>query len=341
MKTAKWSIFAMYVLSCVLSSQIAIGQYDQGIPKVFLPEPSTLNTISDFKNNLPVSTAPMPMLSQIFQETPVATAPTGCGYGTPQGCNGSCNDFGFLCDRGGPIGTGGRFFNVNVNRGPQAVEQNGRGDNRSLLQRFSPISVSIRSNHETRYLGFFGGYYDLEDIRSADRLLDFEDSFIVGFTRGRKFCGNLRLESEYAIRNADAENYFEGTAMGEDFFPTATFDARDGFFAASSMKNVLYDFNNFNAPFKPYVGLGLGGIAVTGDFINDSLGRADWINDTAFAYQFIIGATRRINRGSELFAEFRHFGTSGLDLENDAGDPESSFAFQNNTVIFGFRVNRN
>ena len=354
MKTARWFVLAI----CVLGPQFAYGQYDDGVPPVFLPETGTSKSVSRMKSDNLVSTSPA--LSRMLKNGKVGeeVASSGCGCGCES--HGGCNELGFVGDsNGGPCQgncrVGRSFFRrggcdsgcnsgsgrirFSVNRGPQVCDQCGQ-DNRTFLQRVLPISISMRSNHESRYTGFFGGYHDMQDIRAVDRLLDFDESFILGITRGRRFCGNIRLESEFAIRNAPAANYFEGAFMGEDFIPTATYDATDGFFALSSMRNVLYDFNGLGTRLKPYVGLGLGGVAVTGDFINDTIGRADWINDTAFAYQFIIGATRKLNNRSEAYAEFRHFGTSGLELENDAGDPTTDFAFQNNTVVFGLRINR-
>ena len=344
MKTARWLILATCALACVMSSRVANGQYEEGVPPVFLPQASNGRTVTNASTSN--SGGATPMLSQMMQSEGNVAQSVGCG-----GCDGSCNEFGLLCNesgqqQGGQIGSsyfgrnrGAGRIKFSVNRGPRACDQCGC-DNRTFLQRILPISINIQSNHESRYIGFFGGYHDLQDIRAVDRLLEFDDSFILGFTRGRRFCGNIRLESEFAIRNSPVGDYFEGAFVGEDFVPTATYAATDGFFALSSMRNVLIDFNNIGTRVTPYAGIGLGGVAVTGDFINGTLGRADWINDAAFAYQFIVGATRKLNNRSEAYAEFRHFGTSGLDLENDAGDPVTSFAYQNNTVVFGLRLNR-
>ena len=364
MKTARWLILAI----CVLGPQFALGQYENGVPPVFLPEATAVpRTVSNIKSENLVSSSPV---SQILQHGAADNSTLGgcggCGCGTSSGCNGSCNDFGLFCDADGSnllqsgtnrrsrpsVGTsffrnrrgrggnsGSSKFNLSVNRGPQVCDQCGI-DNRTFLQRLLPVSINVRSNHESRYTSFFGGYHNLQDIRSADRLIDFDDSFVLGFARGRRFCNRIRLEREFAIRNAPSANYIEGVAAGEDFLPSATFEATDGLFAFSSMRNLLIDFNGVGSRFKPYVGFGLGGVAVTGDIINDTIGRADWINDAAFAYQLIFGATRKIDQRSEIYAEFRHLGTSGLELENDAGDPTTDFAFQNNTIVFGFRLNR-
>ena len=352
MKTAKWLIPAI----CVLSAQFTFGQYDEGVPPIYLPEAteSSSKTVSRLKSNTLVRTG---LFSNSSQPGAMGNEQVALGTGCTS-CDGGCNDQGLICDSGcqserrpllgrsffgsrtGPCGGSALpRFKINVNRGPQACNNCG-ADQRTFLQRILPVSVSVRTNHESEYTSFFGGYHDMQDIRAVDRLIDFDDSFIVGFARGRRFCGNIRFESEFAIRDAPSGEYFQGSFVGSNFVPTSTNDVTDGLFIFSSMRNVLYDFNDLGTRIKPYVGLGFGGVFVTGDVINTPLGRADWINDNAFAYQFIVGATRKFNTRSEGYVEFRHLGTSGLELENDAGDPFTEFSLQNNTVVFGLRFNR-
>ena len=204
MKTARWLVLVI----CVLGPQITNGQYDDGVPPVYLPDadPGSSRTVSRLNSGNLVSTSPA--LSQMLKNGMVGEpANHGCGCGTSSGCDGSCNEFGFLCDANGACsgqrrGRIGRSFfrsgcgsgcnsgsgrvKFSINRGPQTCQQCGC-DNRSFLQRILPVSLNIRSNHESRYIGFFGGYHDLQDIRAVDRLLEFDDSFILGFTRGRRF----------------------------------------------------------------------------------------------------------------------------------------------------------
>lgn len=344
MKTARW----LLVVVCVFNAQMAFGQYKNGVPPVYLPEGAkNVYEVGKLKSNSWTNVTNTPVSNRMTADgaidnvSPVAsTGAACCGDGCNQPC---CRQVGQSFFRGGGCGsdcrTGSGKIRFSVNRGPQTCNQCG-ADNRTLLQRILPVSISMRSNHESCYTGIFGGYHDMQDIRAVDRLLDFDDSFILGFTRGRRFCGRIRLESEFAIRDAPAGDYFEGSFVGEDFVPTATYDGEDGFTILTSMRNVLFDFNRCGQ-LQPYVGLGLGGALVTGDYINDAIGRADWINDVAFSYQFIIGATRRLRgTNNDAYVEFRHFGTSGLELENDAGDPVTDFALQNNTVVFGLRFNR-
>lgn len=212
-------------------------------------------------------------------------------------------------------------------------------DHRTFLQRILPVSINVKTNHKSEYRSFFLGWQDLQDIRSADRLIDFNDGWMVGFTRGKRFCNNIRIEREVTIRHTTPGDYNTGAFVGDDFVPAATFDAFDSLFAISSMRNLIYDFNGLGTRITPYAGIGLGGLYVTGDIVTPDLGRAEWINDSAFAYQFIVGATRKISDRTEAFAEFRHYGTSGLELENDAGDPVIDFPFQNNSIIAGIRIN--
>jgi opacity protein-like surface antigen len=300
----------------------------------------------------------------------------GCGGGCDGGCGGGCQcQSGGGCDGGcqcgGHCGCGGcqgndrvgrSFFGQLADLSPIRFSVNG-GDGgcgngcqpgecncncRYLdgLSRILPVSVRICSNHCSRYISVFAGYYDLEDFDGVaggtTLLTEFNDGWQAGFAMGRRFPGNLRLESEFSIRHHTNDTVSTGMFVGPVFVPAAVFDAVDSIYSVHSMRNLLYDFNGLGGKTIPYVGAGAGGMFVDGDIVTPGLGRVDFIDDTAFAYQLIAGVTRRFNCCSEAYAEFRYFGTSGVDVETAVGMPfaDPEFDFQSNQVIFGFRMTR-
>lgn len=209
------------------------------------------------------------------------------------------------------------------------------------LARFIP-TVRIRTNACNRYRAVFGGWVDLEDYdgengAGLNRLVDFNDGWAIGFTRGRRFPCGIRLESETTFRHNTVGEYSVGNFVGMDFVPVATFAAQDDIYSISNMNNLLKDFRGFGK-FIPYVGVGVGTIYVDGDIMVPALGRTDYIQDGAFAYQFIAGLSRVISSRTEAYAEFRHLGTSGVDIETDMGPViDDEFDYQNNNLFFGLR----
>ena len=220
----------------VFSSQIAFGQYEDGVPPVYLPKAtnSLKKTVSGLKSD---------NLTQATTANTDETATEGsvvvgaddnvgsccCGDSSccQQGCGVGRSFFGNRCGSGC---AGAGRIKFSINRGSSSTCNQCGCDNRTFLQRILPISINIQSNHESRYVGIFGGYHDMQDIRATDRLLEFDESFIFGFTRGRRFCDRIRMEAEFAIRDAPAGEYFEGMFAGEDFVPSATYDGEDGLY---------------------------------------------------------------------------------------------------------------
>ena len=204
--------------------------------------------------------------------------------------------------------------------------------------------MSLRTNHTHRYIGLFGGYFDLQDYRAptptGGRSIDFNDGWQGGVKIGRAFANGIRLESELSFRHATIDTYDVGNFVGPDFVATNSFDAIDDLYVLNSMTNVLLDLKRFcRRGMTPYVGIGFGGAYVNGDIETPALGRTDVIDDTTFAYQFIAGVSKRLNRNVEGFAEYKYFGTTGVDVENEAGAVFArDFPFQSDNVLFGLRI---
>ena len=223
---------------------------------------------------------------------------------------------------------------------------NGCRGNQSLLSRLLPVSINIESNHCCKYVSIFGGYVDLEDYRGdagggMDRLIDFNGGWQMGIKRGRIFANGIRIENELTYRHNTAGTYYTGNFVGPmNFVPTSSVDATDSISGYSSMNNVLYDFKRQGRRTTPYVGFGVGGSYVQGEILTP--GRVDYIDDTALSYQLILGASRQINKKTFAFAEYKYFGTSGVEFENNVGMPATpgDFGYQSNNLIFGLRFIR-
>lgn len=222
------------------------------------------------------------------------------------------------------------------------------GNCQTFGSRLLPVSFRLCSNHCSRYISVFGGYVDLEDYDGSSgagagsRLLEFNDGWQLGLKRGRVFNNGIRLESEISFRHNTNDSQSLGNFVGTDFVPASTFDSIDSVFQISTMTNVLYDLTNWTVgQTTPYVGLGLGGVYADGDIITPGLGTNDFIDDYVFAYQLIVGLNRRINNNFSGFAEYKYFGSSGVDFENvAAGGVVGDFDLQSNNIIFGLRFRR-
>ena len=280
------------------------------------------------------------------------------------GCDcGSCTCDDKLCERGDCScdQPGTSFFGRANNRSPISfsISRSGSGTCKkkkactcgynernpgSRLAKLLPVSVSVRSNHQYRYISLFGGYFDLQDYRAPTgingRSIDFNDGWQAGAKIGRAFANGIRLESEYTFRHATIDTYDVGNFVGPDFVANASFDAIDDLYVLSSMTNLLLDLKRFcRRGTTPYVGIGFGGAYVNGDIVTPDLGRTDVIDDTTFAYQFIAGVSKRLNRYVEGFAEYKYFGTTGVEVENEAGVVFArDFPFQSDNVLFGLRI---
>ena len=273
---------------------------------------------------------------------------SGCGCESG-GCSTGCG-----CDR-----VGRSFFGrvrdlipikVNFNRGDISgcCDEGCSPGNCEILggrfAQFLPVQVRMCSNHNCKYVSVFGGYVDLEDydgVAAATRLIQFNGGWQLGLKRGRIFDNGLRLESEFSYRHNTADDYSLGNFVGPDFVAMSTVDATGSVYQISTMTNVLKDLNALSVNgTTPYVGFGLGGVYADGD-IETALPTADNISDYAFAYQLIVGLSRQISSNVNAFAEYKYFGSSGVEVENSGmAMAVGEFDLQSNNVIFGLQFIR-
>ncbi len=293
----------------------------------------------------PITGQPIPNPSAIGTSSGCG-CDSGCGCGT--GCDSGCNS-GCCGDR---IGRSffGRVRNLipikfsfgRGNSGCDQCDSCSPGNCEYLggpLARLLPVSVRMCSNHCCKYTSFFGGYVDLEDydgmIAPLDRLVEFNGGWQMGIKRGRVFENGLRLESEFTFRHNTIDSYSVGNFVGPDFVPTMTFDAIDSVYQISSMTNLLVDLKGLTTNgFTPYVGFGTGGVYADGDIIVPATGVNLSIDDYAWAYQLIVGVNRSISNNVVGFAEYKYFGTSGVDVD-EAGVAVGDFDLQSNNLIVG------
>ncbi|QDH72190.1 OmpA family protein [Brevundimonas sp. M20] len=136
----------------------------------------------------------------------------------------------------------------------------------------------------------------------------------AGFGRlGYRLNANWRIEAEAGYRESD-ELEFDGLTVSD-------VDAS----ATSLMANVLYDFGNRDAAFRPFVGAGVGAAKVE---IED-------VDDTAFGWQLLAGAAWRMTERASLDLTYRYLNVA--DLEMSDGVDSFSGDFEDHSVTLGLR----
>ncbi|MBT4890214.1 MAG: outer membrane beta-barrel protein, partial [Rhodospirillales bacterium] len=110
---------------------------------------------------------------------------------------------------------------------------------------------------------------------------------------------------------------------------TASGDVR----SLSAMVNALYDVSTETA-LTPYFGVGLGAanVETSGQSPVGSSSISD--DDTALAYQGIVGVSYQISDNVALKADYRYFSTADLDYTTADGTTVSS-EYDNHAVLFG------
>ena len=159
----------------------------------------------------------------------------------------------------------------------------------------------------------------------------FSDGWAIAMAKGRRINESLRAEVEFGFRSNTADQW---SVSG------VTNDFSGHLYAYTGTVNLIKDLEVCQvAGITPYAGAGLGLAILYGDFSTPATEII--VDDAAFAYQFMIGGSRQINSSVELFAEYRYFATTTIDVKNgptdtviDQNDPE----FQN--VFFGLRFYR-
>ena len=183
------------------------------------------------------------------------------------------------------------------------------------------------------YFSFFGGWSNLRDLTSNSGLGDFqtEDGSLFGIALGRRNGRNLRTELELASRNYDVSGFSDGSTLTPLTGEVTAF---------SGMANAYWEFTNVRTRLiKPYVGVGVGFIAVDND-INDlnsmSIIDPNSEDDTSLAFQYMIGLNYKAYRNVDLFAEYRYLEADTFRIDTTVGTSDR-FSFQTDNVVLGLR----
>ncbi|MCH2179506.1 MAG: outer membrane beta-barrel protein [Mariniblastus sp.] len=153
-----------------------------------------------------------------------------------------------------------------------------------------------------------------------------KDGYSLSFANGRYINDNWRAELEWAYRRSSIESGSSRESGG----------AFNGY---STTLNLYRDFGN--GRLRPYLGAG------GGWNLQDLHGSADnlpslRVKDWGFGYQGIIGMSYKTKRCNNLFVEYRYYGSSKTDLftELEGFEQADDFKLQQNSVVFGVRINR-
>jgi opacity protein-like surface antigen len=197
------------------------------------------------------------------------------------------------------------------------------------------LSASATSLADSTYVGIHGMWTDLKDfdfnVGPGTVESQFDSGAGFGITLGRSF-DQFRGELEYTARMNDIKSH---SLNGGATLPGSRGEAKSDAF----MLNGYYDIDT-NSAFVPYVGAGIGmakvkfdnfGVAAIPNVLNDS--------ESQFAYQFMAGGEYRFADTWGLFAEYRYFATSDVDVTTTAatGSVSNSIAYKTNNVLLGAR----
>jgi outer membrane protein OmpA-like peptidoglycan-associated protein/opacity protein-like surface antigen len=196
-------------------------------------------------------------------------------------------------------------------------------------------------NNPGAYFGFGLGANFLEDSRvdffPGHSEVDSEIGTAALVTLGYRFSNGIRIEAEGGYRNNNLDS------ISNDLLPF-DLDQYGHVNQYSLMGNLLYDFQ-LGSWFSPYVGAGAGVVWHSGGgdvgfgglhFLNADL------NDSAFAWQLIAGASAQLGGGLEGFVDYRYFSSHELDAEvsplfGPPGSMDVGYDNDNHTVMVGLR----
>ena len=199
------------------------------------------------------------------------------------------------------------------------------------------FSVSAHAQDSGNYITLGLGITETDDtsFQIAPGTVDteFEDDWNYSAAYGWKRDG-YRYEVELVVGEDDVDSHTLNGGAPQD-------GATGGINLASVMLNGYYDFSTASA-FTPYVGGGLGvamieaegfGVAAIPDVLDD--------DDTVIAYQAMVGIGYDLSDRTNLFAEYRYFGTESADVTTSVstGSVATDLDFSSNQFRFGVRIN--
>lgn len=177
------------------------------------------------------------------------------------------------------------------------------------------------------YAGFGLGFTDTQNTDvtdTTDRKVKFGRDPMGAIFGGYRYGSGWRAEGELSRRAADVDSV-SGTSASGDLEST------------SLMLNGLRDFD-FDSPFSPYLGLGIGLSRVEFDNVSPfgatTLDDEDW----ALAGQAIAGVSYALNENLDLFGDYRYFMLHDVDMTTTAGNA-ASFDAKTHSIMVGLRYN--
>jgi len=198
------------------------------------------------------------------------------------------------------------------------------------------FSVSAHAQDSENYVTFGLGITATDDtsFQVAPGTIDteFEDDWNYSAAYGWKREG-YRYEVELVVGEDDVSSH---TLNGGAPLAGPT----GGINMAGVLFNGYYDFSAASA-FTPYVGAGLGvamveaegfGVATIPDVLDD--------DDTVIAYQLMAGIGYDLSDRTNLFAEYRYFGTESADVTTSVstGSVATDLDYSINQFRFGVRI---
>ena len=219
----------------------------------------------------------------------------------------------------------------------------------------------FNQNASKWYISGFGGWTgEVENSFSLDTAgpgigddafginINTESGYGIGAAIGRRFSNNLRLESEFVFRNHSLDNIVtDAGGLAVDFLgadPDDVADALDGVSARVNSytlaTNLVYDFRR-GAKINPYVGFGTGVQFVGNRLTEEDNDLEVQLNYPTVIYQWMAGVSSPLNQRSDLFVEYRGFGTFGTTAPGSLGPDSVRFkaASYQDSVFAGLRFN--
>ena len=189
------------------------------------------------------------------------------------------------------------------------------------------------------YAKGFAGYGTLEDadvdsLQGGATTASSEGSFdagpMFGVAAGYDFDDQWSLELEYAYRSNDLDEARTGsTVLGTD----------GDLASVAIMLNGFYKFDTDWA-LEPYVGFGFGlAQEIDMDLRGSNTGVDGSYSTESPAAQFMLGATRPVSDGIDLFVEGRFFRAFDPELGRESGNSNQGVRIEteygNNALLFG------
>lgn len=181
---------------------------------------------------------------------------------------------------------------------------------------FSNADCGSAANY--KYARLFGGIGYVDDTPLDGVTFDYDEGWGAGGAIGRR-VGRRRTELELSYRH----NSFDVGLDGTDFLQNGNVST------TTRMANMMFDFLRIGKS-NVYAG---GGIGITYGDIHIVSDGGDNFDDTAFAYQGIVGIDRSLGNSMKTFVEYRY-----LAAEFEVNDTPYDYDAQN--VFFGIEFRR-